>query len=179
MDASTFDLTDIFTGNSFPKEDVTVVVNEALTYELGKIEKEIQKDPENASLERKRKALVKKAKDATFTFHLTGVPRQDILAALDAVEEEYPSKETFGRKIPHPKADDAYAVKSWAMHIESIENGSGGVVSPITEEQAAELRGSLPTAVVLKVETAINDLAATAREGFEALALETDFLSKR
>lgn len=179
MDTNTFDLSALLSGESLPKEELVVYVNEAVAYELAKVEKELSKDPENEDLEARRVELYEEAKKSRFVFHLTGAPRHEFLAALDELDEQYPVKYQAGRPVFNAERDEAQFDILWKLHIQKIVDPSGAELRDMSAEDIRALRRGVPAAVASSVMDAINALTELTAKGFEDLALETDFLSKR
>lgn len=180
MDSETFDLSDLTSGISYPKDEVVITIDEDAAYQLTRIEKEIQANPEDESLEEKRQALVKRAADSRYVFRLQGHPRSSLLAAFEAVHERFPVEfGSFGKIKPNPERVEAEADIVWATHIIEIEDPQGRKAYVNSEEEARELRRGIPSFASEAVMNAINDLTENVTKGFENLAMETDFLSKR
>lgn len=180
MDPETFDLSDMFTGVDFPTEEVPVFLNERVAYDLSKVEEEIAKSPDDEKLEKKRKALVKEASKSCFTFHLEGIPSSNLQNALDEIEKIRPQEfTTFGRPKPDPERNEMTLDAIWVLFIKKIVSPDGKVATVETTEDARSLRKGVPFEVSEKVTAAINELRERVAKGFESLAMETDFLSKR
>lgn len=183
-DAKTFDVADMFTGKAYPKEVVTVYMDEATAYELHKLREEallaVQAGDEKkaAKVEKELKALVKKGEESRYDFHLTGASRDDRKALIDIVRAEYPSEVDFlGREKPNPEADEKYANLVWSLHIEKIERPDGALIVAPDEATVKIIRGQAPDPAILAIEKGIQELSEGVKGGFEVIAQGHDFLS--
>lgn len=183
---STFDIADLFSGKAYPKDTVDVFLDEATGYAIAKAEAAI-KDAviAHASEERltelrdERDALVAKGARSKYTFHLTGVSRQDKMNILHVVTAEFPQETDFlGRVKPNPESDEKYTNLYWALHVERIVAPDGSVHAPVTEADAKLFRNNAPEPAITAVNTAIRELSEGVKNGFESLAQEHDFLSQ-
>lgn len=180
FDANTFDIADMLSGNKFPEKMVPIYVNEEVSYRVAEIEERIQADPENEGLEAEREALHKEAQNFRFEVHLRGVPRDKILTAVEQIEEQYPSEySALGRRKPNAEADHAMSLLQWALYIQKIVSPTGAVADSLSDDEVENMRRGLPAPAIQAIEEGISALQEKTRSGHEALAMETDFLSKR
>lgn len=187
MDATTFDIADMFSGASMPKADVEVYTNAGLAQEIHKTNQEISRavtdnasEDELKALQGKAEELYRKAQSCRYVFHLTGVRRELQINLLRDIEEKYPVQTDFlGREKFNIERSEYEQNATWALYIERIEAPNGAVrVSP-TVEEVALIRGNLPAPEITKVSAAINSLTDDVSKGIEAIAAEHDFLSRR
>ena len=186
MDAYTFDIADLFSGKAYPKDTVTVYLDEATGYETRKAEVAIKDavlahESEEAlqALRESRDKLVEKAAKSRIVVHLTGVSREDRENATKIVTTEFPTETDFlGRIKPNPEADEKLTNLYWALHIEKLERPDGSVLAPVTEADAKLFRANAPDSVLEKINKGINELSEGVKGGFESLAQEHDFLSQ-
>lgn len=180
MDALTFDLTSMFTGEDFPTDTFPVFVNERIAFELSRLEEKILQDPENEALEAERVRLLDEARGAMFEVTLQGVPRDQYLAVVEDIAERFPSELTgLGRLKPNRDRDEALESAVWSLYIKSIRDPHGAVGEGITEEEATLMRRNLPGPAVSDIATRISNLSQSVQKGYEGLAQEIDFLSQR
>lgn len=182
--AKTFDVADMFTGKAYPKDSVVVYMDEGAAYELYKLREEalqaLQEGDEKAgkAIEKRLKELVKRGAESKYTFHLTGVSRDDRKAVIDLVRSEFPAEADFlGREKPNAEADEKYANLYWALHIEKIERPDGALIVAPDEATIKVIRGNAPDPAINAIESKIRELSEGVKGGFEALVQEHDFLS--
>lgn len=182
--ATTFDVADMFTGKAYPKDTVDVFMDEETAYELHKLQAEARQavqegdEEKGAEIEKRLRELVKKGEASKYTFHLTGVSRDDRKAVIDLVRSEFPADVDFlGREKPNADADEKYANLYWALHIEKITRPDGATVVAPDEAFFKVFRGNAPDPVVNAIELKIRELSEGVKGGFEALVQEHDFLS--
>lgn len=185
LDPGTFDIADLFTGKVYPKEVVTVFLDEDAAYQINVNSKEITKavvreDTQALKeLEEKHHDLVRRAASSKVTFHLTGVSRDERQNVLSKTLEEYPQQyNLMGQPIPDTKANEVHANRRWALHTERIVRADGSTIVAPDEHAIKVFRGHAPDPVVEEIETAILELSQGVKSGFETLAQETDFLSQ-
>lgn len=184
-DYKTHDIAEMFAGVSFPSDVVTIYTDAGIAYEFNKLSAESveavkEKDEEKArDIAQRREDLVKKAAAHRYEFHLRGQSKDNRKAILDRVREEFPPEvdPIFGREKIDPKADEVYANRFWALHVERIEGPNGFRIAPPTEADIKIFRGQAPDSETEKIERAIQELSQGAKSGFESLAREHDFLS--
>jgi len=184
LNATTFDIADMFAGISYPEEVVPFYTNQAIAYEFHKLTLEAKdaverKDKKAAEdIANRREDLIKKADSNRYEIHLRGQSRENRERVLEKVREEFPAeKDIFGREADNPQADKVYVNRMWALHIEKIVNPQGAINVAPSEQDVAALRGNSPDSEIAKVEAAIQELSTGAKSGFESLAQEHDFLS--
>lgn len=180
MDSETFDLSDLTSGISYPKDEVVITIDEDAAYQLAGVEKALLKDPENSDLEEQRKELVTRAANSRYIFRLQGHPRSALMVAFEDVNERFPVEYgSFGKVKPNPERLEAEMDVVWATHIVEIEDPQGRKAQVNSEEEARDLRRGIPPFASEAVMEAINNLTDNVTKGFESLVMETDFLSKR
>lgn len=187
-DPKTIDFAQVFAGRSYPKDSVPVIVDEELGYRAHKLQQAIREadllgDSVTATgLQATFDTLVTEAlPEVTYTFHLTGVSREDRTAITEKIQAEYEIEtDVFGRMKPNPEADKAYKALRWALHIERIEGPEGSVAVAPTPENLAAFLASAPDRAIADVDEKIVELSGEgATDGFDALIRNADFLSQR
>lgn len=182
--AKTFNIADMFSGKAYPKESVDFYTDDETAYQLQKLSKEagnaiVRRDTEEAAkLQAEIEALVKKGESSRYKLNLTGRSRQDRKNLVTKIQEEFPVEYDFlNRPKPNVDADDIFANRTWAMHIESIEAPDGSILLLPTEADIAVIRGQGADSEIAKVEHVIQGFTEGVKSGFETIAQEHDFLS--
>lgn len=173
------DLSEILAGRTFPKTQVPVFFDEDLQYKLSLLERAMVAAPLDEGITAKRDELLETLKAHKYTVHLTGVPRRLKKDLLETVMEKYPQQvETnfLGQKMvkENPKADEEYANKRLALHIERLEFPDGRIV-PGSEEVAVFLRGEAPDSAMNAIENGVLELDEGAKSGYESAVIDLDF----
>lgn len=187
MDApsvSTFDIAEMFEGQTFPEEIVTVYMDEGVNHSFAKLleratEALRSRDEELArQVEAEEKALKEQAESKKYVFHLRGASRDKRKAILDTLRADFPpTKGWTGQESFSPEAEEAFANRTWSLHIEKIVSPSGAINTAPSEADIALIRGKAPDAALAAIEAGIQSLTEGAKSGFEALVQEHDFLS--
>lgn len=184
LDASTFDLADMFAGISYPKTVIPVYTNPGVGYEINKLTQEAKdavllKDEEKAEEVSKRHSeLVKESEKYRYEFTLQGHSKDEREAILDKVREQHPPTDNWmGQEKFSAEGDRLYINLTWALHIAQIKAPNGAVNVAPGAEGIEVLRAKLPDSEQKKIEAAIQELSEGTKAGFETLAQEHDFLS--
>lgn len=184
LDYKTADIGAILAGIVYPKEVVSVYMDESIGYLITRTNSELQrladagKTEEYNELEESFHKMLKEANSKRVEVHLTGVDRKTRKDVLTSVTAEFPAKtDVFGRIEPNLAADEAYANKIWAVHIEKMVTADGRVVAPILPEDVQLFRDKAPAFAQETIEAAINELSEGSKAGFELAAQEQAFLS--
>lgn len=181
----TLDLAAVFSGRSYPKETVTVYMDEVLGYKIYKLTKEsvqatlARDEDEKDRIGAELKEAAAKAEPSRLLFHLTGASREDRKAATEETLEKFPAeKDAFGREKSNAEANEYYANLVWKLHVERIEAADGSTVEP-TLEDVEMFRKHAPDHAIEAVEAGIQELTEGVKGGFTTLIQEHDFLSQR
>lgn len=184
-DARNIDFAKVFSGQEYPKDSVSVIVNEKLGYDVHRIQQEISTalatDDKDArkELEEKYAELAKKAKDFTYTFHLTAISREVKESLTQSVRAEFDIEtDMFGNAKPNDAAEKAYKSRRWALHTEKIEGPGGSVSVAPTPENLAAFLLQAPDPAIEQIDAKITELSGSgAHAGFDLLVRDADFLS--
>lgn len=179
-DVKTFDLAAALSGRTFPEIVVPVFFDEALQFELNRLDKEIAKTlgEEADELSKNREELLEKFKAAVIKVRVKGTPRHIRKATLDKVLEDHPQEYTpFGVPKPNPEGDEAYANATWALHVVEITGPDGSTLVP-SEADIHAFRNQAPDAAIVAVERAIQELTEGSKSGYETAVQDLDFLSR-
>lgn len=184
LNATTFDVAEMFLGITYPTTSVTFYTNPGIAYEFNRLEEDlhtaIRKGDEAAekAVEAKKEELAKKAASFRYEFHLRGQSRDNRQAIHTKVLEAYPVQHDFlGRDLPNAAADDMYANLTWSLFVEKVVRPDGAIMVAPDEATIKVIRGNAPDSEIEKVETAIRGFSEGVKGGFELLAQEHDFLS--
>lgn len=184
LNATTFDVAEMFLGITYPTTSVPFYTNPGIAYEFTQLEADlhtaIRKGDEAAekAVEAKKEELAKKAEDFRYEFHLRGQSRDNRQAIHLKVREAHPAEHDFlGRDVPNAAADDMYANLTWSLFIEKVVRPDGAIMVAPDEATIKIIRGNAPDSEIEKVEMAIRGFSEGVKGGFELLAQEHDFLS--
>lgn len=181
------DFAKVFAGIEYPKDSVTVVVNEKLSYQAHKIAEalalavaRVDEPDVIKGLEASYGEVLKTAKDYAYTFHLTAISREVRNDLATAVEEEFEIETDFlGRSKPSKEANESYRSRLWALHVEKIEGPNGSEIVAPTPENLAAFIASAPDRAIETIEEKIGELSGRgAGEGFDSIIRDADFLSQ-
>lgn len=185
LNAQTFDVADMFTGAAYPTDTIPFYTNPAIAYQFHKLSEEakeaVKAKDENLAreVEEKREELIRKSERFRYEIHIRGASRDNRRAIQEGIQAEYPEEtDLFGRTKANPEADEKYANRMWALHIEKIVRPDGAILVSLDESGIKVIRGNAPDSEIANVEAAIHELSEGAKSGFESLAQEHDFLSK-
>lgn len=177
----TFDLAGALSGRTFPEITVPVFLDEAMQFDLSRLDKEIARtvEPEKvAALEKERSELLTTFKEFALKVLVKGAPRHLRKATVEKITKDFPAKkDAFGRIEADPAADDAFATATWLLHVQRIDAPDGSVLIP-TEEDIINFRNNAPDASITAVELAISELTSGAKAGYESAVQDLDFLSQ-
>lgn len=176
----TFDLAAALAGRTFPEITVPVFLDEAMQFELSRLDKAISTatTEEAVKLEKERKELLTTFKEFALKVKVKGAPRHLRKATLDKVLADFPTdRDAFGRVKPNPEGDEAFATATWLLHVVEITAPDGSVLNP-SEEDIINFRNNAPDAAIFAVESAIGELTSGSKAGYEAAVQDLDFLSQ-
>jgi len=173
-----FNLIAALVGRSFPKETVTVFLDEALMYEYAKAARASDLDPADKGKELIREEMAKAFAELKMTVTVQGIPRHVRKAVLDAVRIEHPAKQNaFMQDVPDPVADELVTLGYWKQAVVEMTSPDGEAFLP-TEEDIESFRANAPDSSVMAVDQAIFGMHTEAGKGYEQAVQELDFLSQ-
>ena len=196
----TFKIVDILSDRGYPKQDVTVYMDEESAYQaanikerLAELDSKLSKNPSNTELIKEQESLIaeqeiymEKLGESVFTFHLTGISegkREEIYKkSLAKYPIEYERDQDILRgetKITEkesPQRDSLFTDYLWLECIMSISDNKGNTQDDVTYSDVRTMRGSLPLAAIAAINQAIEKL----RVSTAVFMAETgeDFLAK-
>lgn len=184
MDSNTFDLGEVLAGRGYPTLDVPVYLDEATAFAIHQAKKELDRlqllgdKDAYAKVEADLFALIEKVNDQKYVFSLKGVPRKVKKDILLKVNAKHPVElDLLGRETPSMDRDELYTELIWSVHVVSITAPSGKKIEAPSVETLNGFRDEAPQAAVEAVQAGIDELSSGSKEGFEAAARNTDFLS--
>ena len=171
-DASTFDLFEFVSGQSYPEELVPVYVDRKSVYEIDKLEAEIadEVDSDKANeLDARIKVLNETVRETALTFHLRGIPSPVVIA----VEKKIDAK--FGEESEDPERFMEKFNELIALHIQYVSRPDGSKDERSWDrESVAKLFETLPAGQAAKLLDATVELSIRAR-AFENYTVTPDF----
>lgn len=186
-DPRTIDFAAVFAGISYPKDSVTVILDEELGYRVHRLQADIRESAmsgdsdKRKELEAESDRLAEDAKAKTYVFHLTGVARELREGVAAGVEKEFELKRSmFGNIDYTPEAEAAHNARIYALHIERISGPGGAELVAPTAENLAEFLKHAPDKAIIDINAKIKELSGEgASDGFDYLIRNADFLSTR
>jgi len=187
----TFDFISVLSGDTrgYPKDGVTILLDEATAYKIAKLETQAAgmdsgNDYDSVIVEVAR--LRKKLGGTAYTFKLTGVSQEVQEDILKLAQEKFPTKYDSNKNFltggidrtekPNQERDRYFVSLLYQAHVEQIVAPNGAVdTAPAVETIDAFLRKA-PRSQIDKFEQALKGLQVTATM-FEQ-ATDEDFLAK-
>ena len=198
----TFNIVKVLQERSYPKTEVSVVLDEGLVYEAALLEEEIQELDKKVSAAKSVTKLKAKLEDlmlkrdsmhqelikSMHTFHLMGIPegkREKLYAdAKKKYPVEYmPNNDLSGilggsgrEEKESPERDSLFTDFLWQAHIKKIVNSDGDEQSDFSYNTISSMRNELPLSATMAINEAIEKLrSATA---LFTMSTGEDFLAK-
>lgn len=192
----TFSFADVVNGRGYPRDEVTIFMDEASAHEIKKLERSVDgvlesldaKDRAAAvvEIEAKIKTLREKINKSRYVFKVVGLSsetKDDLyIKAREDIKPEYDHNKNFitgqVEKVekPSPKRDRYYTNLLWQASIEQIVSPTGAVDTAPAFETVALFRSKGPESQLFKFQDALQALSV-ASEAFES-ATDDDFLAK-
>lgn len=177
-DPKTFDLIAALQGRSYPKETVTIFLDEALMYEYAKATKAADQDPQNKEKAAAVEALSESFKSLALKVTVRGIPSHVHKSIRDTVLAKHPIQyDHFNQPKANPEFSELYDQLLWENQVVQIEAPDGSTLTPTPEDIRAMRREAPETAVNAIVE-AINLLSEGAQSGYEQIVQDPSFLSQ-
>lgn len=184
LNPQTFDLIAALSGRSYPTLDVTIYLDEALGFEIHKLQGDLASaeargdEEESARLYKEKAAKVKQASQEAFTVTLKSIPESVRRTVIAKVQEDFPEKsDLLGRPLPNPAADEEFTKKMWRAYIVSV-TAPDGSVKAVDEADVNALYANAPNSAIEAITVGIRELQTGASAGYEHAAKEIDFLSQ-
>lgn len=184
--AESIDFAEVFAGLAYPKDTVTVNLDEKAGYQVHKITQTlagldpVEDKDEIEGLKASLSEVAKAAKKTEFTFYLTAIDREKRDLLREQIRNEFEiENDVFGRTKPNPEAEKAFTTRLWALHIEKVE-GPGMVQERPTPENLKPILNRAPDKALADIDAKITELSGQgATDGFDTLIRDSDFLSER
>jgi hypothetical protein len=191
----TFSILDVLEDRAYPRDEVTIYLNEQLAYDAAQIQESIDELSKSKSLEvqdeideliKKREELVEKLESEKYVFTIVGISeglREDLMneAAEDfPIEYDEHKNPLTGEKTreekQNPERDRLFTNLLWFNQIEKIENSNGDIQSKITLKDVEALRRQLPIAGIGAITQSIEKLRVST--AVFMMTVNEDFLAK-
>lgn len=182
LDHKTFDIIAVLAGRDYPTLEVPVYFNEALGFELFKLEEKRRNalllDAEEAKeIDEEYQKLVKSTVDEKYIARLKSIPEQIRRDIHVSVAKEFPTKKNFmGQEDINPEGDEAFTKKMWRAYLQAVVSPDGAV-SLVDEATVTALYEQAPASFHEAVNGGIAELQTGSKAGFESAAKELNFLS--
>lgn len=180
----TFDLASVLSGVGFPEEEVDVVFDESVNYEVYKAERSLRlseikgNEEELKEISERLDELKRTVKDKTFKVTVRGIPESTRRACDKKARDKFPVSYSFlGQPEPDPERDDYFNALIWSSSIVKVTDPQGRVSIP-NEENILQMRTAVGRSVVATISDAIQELVTGVKSGFESSVQDVDFLSE-
>ena len=189
LDPKTFDLAAALAGQTYPKERVLVPLNREMAREY--VEQQARErharfaylDEEVIQREKERLTEIENAvAESSLIIELTGLTREaasalakDMQATIDKMKEGLDGDEDVVFELGE-KLNREAQFKSWSASITKVTNYDGDE-TPLTDEAIYLLIDKLPPGANDAVNKAIENVDKEARNGYEVIVKNSDFLS--
>jgi len=187
----TFDFISVLSGDtrSYPKDEVTVFLDEQTAHTIPKLEAKAAGMDSGEKFDTVTKQITelrKKLAGSAYKFRLTGISQDMKETVLKSAQEKFPTKYDTNKNFltggidrtekPNPERDRYFSSVLYQAHVEQIVAPDGAVdTAPTAETMDAFLRKA-PESQVMRFLDVVHGLQVTA-ETFEA-ATNEDFLVK-
>lgn len=188
LQPDTFNFLDVLSERSYPKDKVSVYLDEGSAYQAKLTRRMIEDaktEAEIKKLEKLLKGYADKVKASEYVFHLTGVSSERAENVFELAKEKYPV-ETRTRKtssgsleqyeIPSPDRNEYLGYLMLWIYVDAIESPDGKIHAAPDVENIIQFAKKAPQSQVEKVANAIANLRVSS-EAFED-AIDDDFLAK-
>lgn len=188
LQQETFNFLDVLSERSYPKDEVSIFLDEASAYKLRAVKNALE-DLEDPKKRKEVEKLVKQYQDdvkkSEYVFKLTGVSFDRMEGLIEMAKKKYPV-ETKTRKtasggleqyeIPSTERNEYLGYLTLWIHVEAIVSPDGRVHTAPDEETIIKFLKVAPPSQVNRFTEAITRLQVSSQE-FED-AIDDDFLAK-
>lgn len=184
LDAKTFNLADVLSGQDYPEKVVDVYFNEALAYEVNLVNNQlnnigISDSDEYKKLQKKFDDIVDSLKQYRYEFHLKAIPARIKRDLINEIDSKYPRKfNSIGIPEADSKRDEYFSAIMMEAYITKIVSPDGAEIVKPSLETIIDFRDNCPTHALVTIEGAITEFESFISSGFELAAKSADFLSK-
>jgi len=201
--SKSFSIVNVLAERSYPKTEVSVVLDEATAYEAALVKEEIEElekkiGSKHSSAEQKSKleemyeqleTLTHQMMQSSYTFHIRGISEGKREELSKEARKKYPIEYDKNSEVsallgnsndpkekPSPERDNLFTDLLWKEHIEKIEDPEGSIQDTIGYNDIKALRTNLPLSALAKINNAIEKV----RTSTAVFMMETgeDFLAK-
>lgn len=188
LQPDTFNFLDVLSQRSYPKDKVSIYLDEGAAYQAKITRQLIEEAGTEAEIKKLQKLLKEysaKVKASEYIFHLTGVSMERNEEILELAKEKYPvemrtRKTASGSleqyEVPSPERNEYVGYLFIWIYVEAIESPDGKIHAAPDVENIIQFVKKAPTSQVEKVTEAIGRLRVSS-ELFED-AIDDDFLAK-
>lgn len=188
LQQDTFNFLDVLSERSYPKDEVSIFLDEASAYKLRAVKTAFDntEDPKKRKeIEKLVKQYQEDVKKSEYVFKLTGVSFDRIEGLIEMAKKKYPV-ETKTRKtasggleqyeVPSEERNEYIGYLTLWIHVEAIVSPDGKVHTSPDEETIIKFLKVAPPSQVNRFTEAISRLQVSSQE-FED-AIDDDFLAK-
>lgn len=201
--SKSFSIVNVLAERSYPKTEVSVVLDEGTAYEAALVKEEIEElekkiGSKHSSAEQKSKleemyeqleTLTHQMMQSSYTFHIRGISEGKREELSKEARKKYPIEYDKNSEVsallgnsndpkekPSPERDNLFTDLLWKEHIEKIEDPEGSIQDTIGYNDIKALRTNLPLSALAKINNAIEKV----RTSTAVFMMETgeDFLAK-
>lgn len=186
----TFSFFDVLSEKAYPRDTVTVYMDDAAAYDLRKISREAEEldsQEDMNDLAERLAALRQRIEASAMTFHLAGVGADRMQDAMNVANEHFE-----GKKVNRKRADGSImrelpqdqqvafmrymSAVTLSLHVEKIVLADGRQMVAPSPDEIAAFMDKAPVAAMEAINRAVRDLQVTTSD-FEA-TLDEGFLAK-
>jgi len=195
---SKFNIVDVLNNRAYPEAVVSIVIDEALSYEAAMIKEQIEElelnisDSKSAKIEDlilKRDEISKKLSESSYKVHIRGISEGQREESYNDARKKYPVEYESSNNISDMLAGNSTRVEKestqrdtlftdylWQKHIVKIVNPDGDEQEQLAFNTVRTMRDSFPLSATMKINEAIEKL----RTSTAVFMMETgeDFLAK-
>lgn len=188
LQPDTFNFLDVLAERSYPKDKVSVYLDEGAAYKAKAtrlIIEDAKTDAEVKKLQKLLKQYSDDVKKSEYIFHLTGVSSERAEEIIELAKDKYPVEKRTRKlgngsleqyEVPSPERNEYVGYLMFWIYVEAIEAPDGKIHAAPDIENIIQFIKKAPQSQVEKVAEAIADLRVSS-ELFEE-AIDDDFLAK-
>jgi len=188
LQEETFDFLDVLTERSYPKDEVSLFLDEASAYKLRAVKaayENSQDDKEREKLKKLMNQYRSDVKKSEYIFKLTGVSFDKIENLVEMAKKKYPVEHKTRKtgsggleqyEVPSNQRAEYIGYLTLWVHVEAVVSPEGKIHTAPEEETIIKFLKIAPPSQVNRFTEAITSLQVSSRE-FED-AIDDDFLAK-
>lgn len=188
LQPDTFNFLDVLAERSFPKDTVSIYLNDAAAYQAQLVREVMSTETDTKKLAEAEKLLkkyIKEVKESEYKFHLSGVPLEKLESLFEIAKEKFPI-ETKTRKtasggleqyeVQSQERNEYIGYLSLWVHVQAIEAPDGKIQAAPDVDTIIAFIKNAPQSQVQRFSEAITKLQVNAKSFEEAI--DDDFLAK-